>query len=93
LQNWLAKQEHPTPLLVWNRTSAKAHQLSGVTVAESLEEVAKKANIIFTCLLNDKAVLECYDEASVYQQLKGSGKPLILTFVYQKDVQAPPGKQ
>ncbi|GAB5593311.1 hypothetical protein Unana1_08211 [Umbelopsis nana] len=62
LQNWLAKNGHPTPLLVWNRSSAKAHQLSGVKVAESLEEVAKNANVIFSCLLNDKAVQACYDD-------------------------------
>ncbi|CAO3668722.1 unnamed protein product [Umbelopsis vinacea] len=62
LQNWLAKNDHPSPLLVWNRSSAKAHKLSGVKVAESLEEVAKNANVIFSCLLNDKAVQDCYDQ-------------------------------
>lgn len=49
---------------MWNRSSAKAHQLSGVRVAESLEEVAKNANVIFSCLLNDKAVQACYDDVS-----------------------------
>lgn len=48
--------------MVWNRSPAKAHQLSGVKVAESLEEVAKYANIVFTCLLHDQAVRDCYNQ-------------------------------
>ncbi|KAI8578758.1 hypothetical protein K450DRAFT_245345 [Umbelopsis ramanniana AG] len=62
LQNWLAKNGHPSPLMVWNRSAAKAQQLSGVKVAETLEEVAQYANIVFSCLLNDQAVRDCYDQ-------------------------------
>ncbi|KAH8547999.1 hypothetical protein BGW37DRAFT_523862 [Umbelopsis sp. PMI_123] len=62
LQNWLAQNGHPTPVLVWNRSIAKAQQLRDVKAAESLEEVAKNANIIFSCLLNDQAVRDCYDQ-------------------------------
>jgi 3-hydroxyisobutyrate dehydrogenase-like beta-hydroxyacid dehydrogenase len=51
--------------MVWNRSAAKGQQLSDVKVAGSLEEVAKYANIIFSCLLNDQAVRDCYDQVSV----------------------------
>ncbi|KAG2173758.1 hypothetical protein INT43_005178 [Umbelopsis isabellina] len=62
LANWLTEQHHPTPLIVWNRSSAKAHRLENVKVAETLEEVAKNANVILSCLLNDAAVSDCYNQ-------------------------------
>ncbi|CEG83156.1 hypothetical protein RMATCC62417_17125 [Rhizopus microsporus] len=52
-------------LLVFNRTQAKAEELKKihpVKVATSLEEVAKKSDIIFSCLLNDTAVEETVND-------------------------------
>lgn len=51
------------PLLAFNRTQARAEALAQthpVTVASSLDQVAT-ANIIFSCLLNDAAVIETLD--------------------------------
>ncbi|KAI8975439.1 hypothetical protein BDF20DRAFT_878650 [Mycotypha africana] len=51
------------PLLVYNRTQARAEDFQKENpqiskAASSLEEIAKKADIIFSCLLNDAAVQE-----------------------------------
>ena len=59
----LATLNYP-PLLVFNRTQARAETLQKthpVTVATSLEQVASSSDIIFTCLLNDAAVRETID--------------------------------
>ncbi|KAI8377422.1 NAD binding domain of 6-phosphogluconate dehydrogenase-domain-containing protein [Radiomyces spectabilis] len=54
------KYDGQPPLLAYNRTKARAEQLKEkhpVQVVDSLAQVAQ-ADIIFTCLLNDKAVQE-----------------------------------
>jgi 3-hydroxyisobutyrate dehydrogenase-like beta-hydroxyacid dehydrogenase len=52
------------PLLAFNRTQARAETLQKtqpVEVATSLEQVAQSSDIIFSCLLNDAAVIETFD--------------------------------
>lgn len=53
-------QTNQKPLLVFNRTRARAEQLqselSDVKIADSLESCASQADIFFTCLLNDAVV-------------------------------------
>ncbi|KAI8340488.1 hypothetical protein BC941DRAFT_510802 [Chlamydoabsidia padenii] len=48
------------PLLVYNRTSSKSEQLVATTthaqVATTLDPIAEKADIIFSCLFDDEAV-------------------------------------
>ena len=54
------------PLILWNRTSKKAEDLSkelpsGKTVvATSVSEAVDQADLIFTCLSNDKAAEDTY---------------------------------
>lgn len=60
IANKLASLNYPA-LLAYNRTQARAEDLKKthpVEVATSLEQVAKSADIIFSCLLNDAAVVE-----------------------------------
>ncbi|KAG1357475.1 hypothetical protein G6F62_001578 [Rhizopus arrhizus] len=60
IANHAASLNYP-PLLAYNRTQAKAEELKEthpVVVATSPEEVAKKSDVIFSCLLNDAAVQE-----------------------------------
>lgn len=52
------------PLLAFNRTQARAETLKKthpVEVATSLEQVASSSDIIFSCLLNDAAVVQTID--------------------------------
>lgn len=48
------------PLLVHNRTRARAEQLQArvpdIKIADTVAQVAQEADIVFTCLLNDAAV-------------------------------------
>lgn len=61
IHNHLIQSGHP-PLLVYNRTRARgeslASEVSGLQVADSLQQVAQTADVIFTCLLNDAAVTQ-----------------------------------
>ncbi|KAI8642539.1 NAD binding domain of 6-phosphogluconate dehydrogenase-domain-containing protein [Parasitella parasitica] len=57
------------PLLAYNRTQARAEDLKKthrVVVAESLEQVAQSADIIFSCLLNDAAVVDTVNSLKPY---------------------------
>ena len=67
LAKW--RKEHvqaPTPVLVWNRTKAKADDLvkelgpALVVAAESLEQIAKECDVIFTNLSSDEVVRTVY---------------------------------
>ncbi|GAA5816443.1 hypothetical protein MFLAVUS_009972 [Mucor flavus] len=63
IANKLSLLQYP-PLLVFNRTQARAEGLKKthpVQVATSLEQVASSSDIIFSCLLNDDAVSETID--------------------------------
>lgn len=63
ISNKLSALQYP-PLLAFNRTQARAEILQKthpVTVATSLEQVATSSDVIFSCLLNDAAVVETLD--------------------------------
>lgn len=57
-----------SPLLVWNRTTARAEKLAGevgeekVAIAQSVEQIAKECDIIFTNLGADEAVKSIYEK-------------------------------
>lgn len=65
-KNLVVKGNLDKPLILYNRTRARAEEHSSVighaTVANSLEEVVEKAQIIWSCLENQEAVLKTYDE-------------------------------
>ncbi|OZJ03422.1 hypothetical protein BZG36_03589 [Bifiguratus adelaidae] len=63
LQKHLTAQGSPS-LVVYNRTASRAEPLrqQGAQVASSVSEIAQKATIIFSCLANDEAVKQTYDE-------------------------------
>ncbi|CAJ0754843.1 7274_t:CDS:2 [Entrophospora sp. SA101] len=68
LQKYLAVNQFPN-LLVYNRTYSKAQSFAesvGAIATQSLQDVAERANIIFTCLLNDQAVSSIYKELLKY---------------------------
>ena len=61
-KNLVEKGNLDKPLVIFNRTPERAHDLNAKlpsgksTVASSLEEAVSKADIIFTCLGDDAAV-------------------------------------
>ncbi|KAI9304910.1 hypothetical protein BJ944DRAFT_266086 [Cunninghamella echinulata] len=61
LADYLKSISEP-PLLIYNRTSSKSQQLANerkhVHVANTIEEIAKQADIIFSCLFNEESVKE-----------------------------------
>ncbi|KAJ7157295.1 NAD-P-binding protein [Mycena filopes] len=68
LANHRAGHVHGSPpILVWNRTQAKADSLfqelgqHKIRVAKSLEQVATECDIIFTALANDETVKSVYE--------------------------------
>lgn len=64
--NLISKGKLDPPLLLWNRSTAKAEAFAegkSVTVASSIEEAVSKADIIFSCISNDAAVESVYDIA------------------------------
>lgn len=54
------------PILIWNRSRAKCEKLlkelgdSKIKIADSLEEVAKESDMVFTNLANDVVVKDVY---------------------------------
>jgi 3-hydroxyisobutyrate dehydrogenase-like beta-hydroxyacid dehydrogenase len=63
LADKLAEQGAP-PLLVWNRTKARAAEVasSHISPVESLSQVAAQADVIITSLANDSVVLAVVTE-------------------------------
>ncbi|ORZ00689.1 hypothetical protein BCR43DRAFT_485641 [Syncephalastrum racemosum] len=61
LQDHLAKTKQ-APLLVWNRTRSKSEALQQarpeIKIADSIEQVASKADLVIVSMLNDAAVTE-----------------------------------
>ena len=72
-KNLVEKGDLDKPLLIFNRTTKRAEDLSKSlgagksTVSSSIGEAVSKADIIFTCVGDDKAISATIDEA-----LKGS---------------------
>ncbi|RDX46769.1 NAD(P)-binding protein [Lentinus brumalis] len=67
LAKWRKQHVHqPLPILVWNRTKAKADDLAKelgdelITVADSLDQIATECDIIITNLSNDEVVRNVY---------------------------------
>lgn len=62
--NLVKKGNLTSPLALYNRTSSRAEQLAAelgnCTVAKSASEAVSSADIIFTCLTDDLAVLELF---------------------------------
>lgn len=51
------------PLTVYNRTAEKTKNFEGTSsIAQSISEVVRNSDIVFTMLTNDKAVLAVYEE-------------------------------
>ncbi|EXJ90380.1 alcohol dehydrogenase [Capronia coronata CBS 617.96] len=65
-KNLVEKGNLTHPLIIYNRTTARAQELSSKighsTVSPSIAEAARKADIIFYCLGDDAAVLSTLDE-------------------------------
>lgn len=62
--NLVAKGNLTSPLILYNRTRSRAeqlaHALGNCTVASSAPKAVAGADIIFTCLTDDSAVLELF---------------------------------
>lgn len=65
-KNLVEKGSLSHPLIIYNRTVQRAHDLSekigNSTVSESIPDIVSKANIIFYCLGDDPAVLAMVEE-------------------------------
>lgn len=68
-KNLVEKGELENPLIIYNRTQERAVDLSSklpsgkLSIASSLEEAVSKADIIFTCLGDDKAIKDTMESA------------------------------
>ncbi len=77
IKNIVEKGKYSPPLLVYNRTTAKAEKLvsnlpSGkVKVAQSIEDCVKEADIIFTCVGDDAAITSTIETAVKVPEAKG----------------------
>jgi 3-hydroxyisobutyrate dehydrogenase-like beta-hydroxyacid dehydrogenase len=75
-KNLVEKGDLSAPLIIHNRTTKRAEDLSAslpkgtTTVAASVQEAVTKSDIIFTCLLNDQAVQDIYTSAAK-ENIKG----------------------
>ncbi|KAK7522190.1 uncharacterized protein IWZ02DRAFT_487177 [Phyllosticta citriasiana] len=75
-RNLSAKGNLEKPLVIYNRTKKRADDLAAQlapaksTVAGSVQEAVKSADIVFTCLGDDKAVNETID-AALQEDVKG----------------------
>ncbi|TFK97900.1 NAD-P-binding protein [Pterulicium gracile] len=82
-------QSQSIPLLIWNRSPAKAEALLAelgpgrIRIAKDLGEVARESDVIITNLANDKAVEEVYEEmvkalkSEIYPALAGELEKLL----------------
>ena len=63
-KNLVEKGDFERPLLLYNRTASRAKELSSrighSVVADSIEEAVSRAEIIFSCLTDAKAVSEIF---------------------------------
>jgi 3-hydroxyisobutyrate dehydrogenase-like beta-hydroxyacid dehydrogenase len=76
-KNIVEKGTYTSPLLLYNRTTARAEKLASslpsdkVKVASSIEECVNDADIIFTCVGDDKAIKDTIDTALKTEGAKG----------------------
>lgn len=68
-KNLVEKGDLGKPLLIFNRTQQRATDMSAQLpsgksiVAQSIEDAVSRADIIFTCVGNDRAVIDTIDKA------------------------------
>ncbi|BFZ63482.1 hypothetical protein YB2330_004604 [Saitoella coloradoensis] len=64
LHEHVRKTTPEKPLLVFNRTASKAEHLkaSGATILTSVDELRSKSDIIFTCVSNDAAINDIFEQ-------------------------------
>ncbi|KAK3704776.1 hypothetical protein LTR37_013607 [Vermiconidia calcicola] len=83
IKNIVEKGTYSAPLLIYNRTSARAEKLAAsfpddkqekVKIAYSIEECVKEADIVFTCVGDDAAVTDTIDTALKVPEVKDGGK-------------------
>ena len=69
IKNIVEKGTYQAPLLIYNRTQARAEKLAStlpedkIKIASSIEEAVKDADIIFTCVGDDAAITSTIDIA------------------------------
>lgn len=65
-RNLVEKGNIENPLILYNRTKSRAESHSASighsTVADTLEEVVSKSDVIWSCLENQDAVLQVFDQ-------------------------------
>jgi len=77
VKNLVEKGDPSKPVIIFNRTNSRSEQLSkalgsGKTkVASSIEEAVNEADIIFTCVGDDKAIEETINTALKADKAKG----------------------
>jgi 3-hydroxyisobutyrate dehydrogenase-like beta-hydroxyacid dehydrogenase len=66
-KNLVKKGNLSSPLIIWNRSPARAEALSAKignsTVAPSIEEAVSKADIVFACVVDDAAIKSVFETA------------------------------
>jgi 3-hydroxyisobutyrate dehydrogenase-like beta-hydroxyacid dehydrogenase len=69
-KNLIQKGNLKQPIILWNRTKARAVENSEAIghsiVADTLEEVVTKSDVIWTCLLNQEAVSDTFAKILAY---------------------------
>ncbi|KAF7189363.1 Glyoxylate/succinic semialdehyde reductase 1 [Pseudocercospora fuligena] len=77
VKNIVEKGEFSGPVIIYNRTAARAEKLVSTLpegkakVVTSIADAVKEADIIFTCLSNDAAIEETIDAALKVPEAKG----------------------
>ena len=75
-KNLVEKGDLDKPLIIFNRTKKRAEDLSSrlgegkTNVADSIEDTVAQADVIFTCVGDDKAISDTIDTA-LEQDVKG----------------------
>jgi len=74
-KNLVTKGNLAEPLIIYNRTSQRAHDLSAQighsTVVSTITDAVKKSDIIFICVGDDKAIQDTVDAALSSGDVKG----------------------
>ncbi|MCJ1335566.1 hypothetical protein MMC09_000838 [Bachmanniomyces sp. S44760] len=76
-KNLVEKGQLAKPLIIFNRTTSRADELSQKlpsgksTVAPSLADAVSRSDIIFTCLGDDAAIQDTIDQALKVENVKG----------------------
>lgn len=77
IKNIVEKGTYTSPMLIYNRTTAKAEKLAStlpsdkVKVSTSIEECVKESDIIFTCVGDDAAITLTIETALKVPEAKG----------------------